>query len=135
MLYIPFFSLVLMSSSIKTSLCCTEKSVRGIMALAEALKAVLAIVKGSPMEISICGLCLILISFVIFLHRLQPVNSSLLWFKSPWKLPPGPKGYPVIGNLFDYLRDPNAVSHNELKHMRHTLMRCHSLQTLPPLAR
>ncbi|KAI1659015.1 cytochrome P450 [Daldinia decipiens] len=55
----------------------------------------------------ICAICLILVEF------LRPVDSKFLFRSKRWKMPPGPPGQPIVGNLlqmFQARRNPRAFN-------------------------
>ena len=50
--------------------------------------------------------------FVFFEELLKPVDKQKPPSGKKWKLPPGPRGYPIVGDLFFYLKGEKAVSEN-----------------------
>lgn len=50
-----------------------------------------------------------LVILVALSQLLKPVDRCLLPFQKKWKLPPGPKGWPVIGNLLLYRKGEAGV--------------------------
>ena len=69
----------------------------------------------TPMALlQVTGLSLaatVVVVLIALRQLLQPVDHAAPPGGKKWKLPPGPKGYPIIGNLLLYFKGSAAVSH------------------------
>ena len=65
---------------------------------------------SSPLQIAVASLCLLLLSISLSLRRLlRPVDQRPAPYGKTWKLPPGPRGWPMIGNLLLYYKGEAGV--------------------------
>jgi hypothetical protein len=62
-----------------------------------------------PATIGVGILCALLLLLLYLYWLLTPVDRRS---SKKWRLPPGPSGYPLIGNLLLFMSGENAVSGN-----------------------
>ena len=56
------------------------------------------------------GTSIFLIVFLALYQLLKPVDRRASSSGKEWKLPQGPRGWPIVGNLFLYARGEDGVS-------------------------